>query len=161
MRVSWYSLGVWCIFIVMGIERGQVLHWMSTFAAAVRQQDFQTGRNLFDDKSSGFGTVAIRVNSLDELEHHQWRRVWTTTKDFDFDYDSARIFIDDSQAAATSTWTSLGFKSSREPFLRRGRATVILILRSVGLRAIHTHFSMDPEKNLPSEARNQNSVSEG
>jgi ketosteroid isomerase-like protein len=121
------------------------LIWLKQFAAAVRNRDFALGRKLCDDDIVGFGTVAFRADCLDELFANQWQVIWTSTKDFDFDYATASSQADTNMAVLMATWHSIGVDKCGMEFPRSGRATVVLKRHDDEWRAVHTHFSMEPK----------------
>ena len=118
--------------------------WLRGFAQAVRDRDYASARGMCRDDVNGFGTVSPRYEGIDELHHGQWRHVWDRTEGFEFDLDTATIWVDESFVVATCEWSSIGIDDdgSRRP--RRGRATIVLARRSDELQAVHTHFSMMP-----------------
>ena len=118
--------------------------WLKAFSRAVRERDFASGKKLFDPAVLSFGTVCFRVEGLDQLADGQWQAVWPNTRDFDFEYPSARALPDASQATVLATWSSTGLDSAGEKFQRRGRATIVLRRAGSGWKAVHTHFSIAP-----------------
>ena len=119
--------------------------WLAVFSKAVRERDFASGRKLFDEQVTAFGTVCSRVDSLDALVDGQWRAVWLQTVDFDFDYASARSVAMDSLAIIMIGWRSIGFAPDQKPVERHGRATIVLQQSTDGWKAVHTHFSINPQ----------------
>lgn len=65
--------------------------WMTQFAQAVRQQDFDAGSALFSDAVLGFGTRATRVLDLAQLQIEQWQFIWPNTTGFEFQLEAAVI----------------------------------------------------------------------
>jgi ketosteroid isomerase-like protein len=124
---------------------GDLQDWLKEFSAAVRRRDIAAGKNLFASHVVAFGTVADRVNSLDELVARQWQTVWPGTADFDFDYASARAITAAGLATIVAEWKSTGLDGRQQPFPRRGRATIVLQPAADGWQAVHTHFSINPE----------------
>ena len=120
------------------------LVWLKQFASAVRGRSFAAGRELCDQHISAFGTVVFRVDRLDELEARQWQVIWNSTRDFDFDYESAVVHAAGGMAVLLATWSSIGINDNGNGFQRRGRATIVLEIQGNTWRAIHTHFSTDP-----------------
>jgi len=119
-------------------------NWLRKFSGAVRRRDFATGEILFADGVISFGTVCFRTENLGELSTRQWRKVWPRTKDFEFDYKSARAIVAADLAAVLANWRSTGFDRDKIPFGRRGRATIVLRKCAAGWKATHTHFSLKP-----------------
>ena len=118
--------------------------WLREFAKAVRDRDYAGARGMCRDDVTGFGTVSARYEGIDQLEDGQWRPVWNRTEGFEFDFDAATIWADETLVVATSEWSSVGIDAdgSRRP--RRGRATIVLAGPDDELQAVHTHFSMTP-----------------
>ncbi|NRQ49586.1 YybH family protein [Aeromicrobium stalagmiti] len=121
-----------------------VREWLEAFAAAVRSRDYAAGRALCTDDAEGFGTVAARYVSLDELEREQWRGVWDRTGDFAFDTDAATSWSDGELLVVMAEWGSDGLEPDGSRRRREGRATIVLSSADDTLRAVHTHFSMVP-----------------
>lgn len=121
-----------------------VARWLEDFAEAVRSADYARGAALFDPGALGFGTVAQRADGLDALTREQWRHVWDATEGFRFDLADARIEAAGELAWVAATWSSMGFTDAGAPFLRAGRATIVLRRGAAGWRAVHTHFSLNP-----------------
>jgi ketosteroid isomerase-like protein len=124
----------------------EIRGWLESFATAVRARRYDRGRRLFDQQVMGFGTRAARVDGLDALEARQWREIWETTRDFRFDLESARFESVDGQAWVGALWSSTGLLPCGGTFPRSGRATIVLVRRPEGWRAVHTHFSLDPRE---------------
>lgn len=119
-------------------------NWLRLFAQSVRDQDFDTGRKLFQADSVSFGTVCRRSENIDDLISRQWQVVWPNTQGFDFEYDSARATVNGSTAIILAGWQSTGFDKNQIPFQRRGRATLALQKSTDRWLAIHSHFSINP-----------------
>ncbi|MEM6257072.1 MAG: nuclear transport factor 2 family protein [Planctomycetota bacterium] len=130
--------------VLTKVERSRTIEWLESFAKAVRDRDYNAGRELMDDSCVGFGTVAERVISLDELVEGQWRRVWGRTIGFAFDLDNAVIHTSDEFIVCCSMWQSEGIDKERGNYLRRGRSTIVLRVDGPELKGIHTHFSVLP-----------------
>lgn len=124
-----------------------VHEWLDDWEDCIRQCDFERGRLLFDLDVMSFGTRAAVALGLDELEGHQWRRIWPFIDDFRFDRNTMRIASspDDLFATLALTWSSNAFDEKRASFVRPGRATVVLKRSTTGepWRAVHTHFSLN------------------
>lgn len=126
------------------LERDEVVAWLEAFALAVRERDYTAGRKLMDPSCVGFGTVAGRVISLDELIEKQWKSVWGRTKDFRFDLDKAVIRRSDTFIICCMLWSSQGLDGGGGTFARHGRSTIVLRSTPGQLLGVHTHFSMMP-----------------
>lgn len=124
---------------------GPTLEWLQQFARCVRERTYDEARPLFDDGVFSFGTVAHAAQGLDDLVARQWREVWDVTEGFDFDYEHAQCWNDGRLACIAAPWSSTGCREDGTAFDRRGRAT--LTLRNVDgvWKAVHSHFSMNPE----------------
>ena len=120
-------------------------NWLRLFSKAVRGRDFSAGRALFDGAVTAFGTVCSRAESLDELVSCQWQAVWPQTTGFDFDYVTARAMTAVDWATVIAGWRSTGFANGGKPVERLGRATLVLHKSAAGWKAVHTHFSINPQ----------------
>jgi len=118
--------------------------WLKYFAQAVRDRDFDAGKKLFFAGSISFGTVCQRSENLDELITNQWQIVWPNTRDFDFEYDSARAIVTETTATVITGWQSTGFDREQIPQQRQGRATIVFQKYAGNWLAIHSHFSINP-----------------
>jgi ketosteroid isomerase-like protein len=126
---------------------GEIRAWLDHFAAAVRDQDFETGRQLFAPDVIGFGTVGVMLKGLDALLASQWKKIWPGTSGFHFHTEHLTCNGDADIAWAAVPWTSLGRRPNGEPFERHGRATYILHRRDGQWQAVHSHHSLDPLAN--------------
>jgi ketosteroid isomerase-like protein len=120
-------------------------HWLDRFAQAVRDRDFAAAAKLFDRRIIAFGTVCSRANGLRALLSKQWSAVWPNTRRFAFDHRAARVFRQGGQAVVLAGWSSIGMGRSGSRFRRRGRATLVLRQTASGWKAVHTHFSLNPQ----------------
>jgi len=59
-----------------GAITGDAADWLNRFAEAVRDNDTERGRAMFDPDALGFGSWTVAAEGLDALEHEQWRNVW-------------------------------------------------------------------------------------
>jgi ketosteroid isomerase-like protein len=127
-----------------------VREWLESFAACVRERDFDAARAMFDGEVCSFGSWTGRMCGIDELVARQWSNVWPRTCGFRFDLDNAFGHATASGAWAAATWTSRALNDDGSPgFERRGRSTFAFRRTAEGvLVAVHTHFSMDPEGRL-------------
>jgi ketosteroid isomerase-like protein len=119
--------------------------WLARFSRAVRERDFEAGKRLFSQTVLGFGTVAERAETLDELLARQWSHVWPRTRGFDFDADSVRIFADGDVACVAAQWVSWRDLVAGDDRARHGRVTLVLHREGGEWKAVHTHFSMRPD----------------
>lgn len=119
--------------------------WLKRFSKAVRERDFTAGKKLFHKNVFSFGTACRCVEDLEKLSSRQWRIIWPKTKNFDFDYDSLREVTDKNHAVIMTCWSSTGFRG-KIPFVRRGRATIVLAKSGKSWKAVHTHFSLEPSQ---------------
>lgn len=126
------------------VESQRAIEWLESFAKCVRDRDYDGGRLLMDESCVGFGTVAERVITLDELVNGQWRKVWGRTTGFRFDLANAVITISDEVIVCCATWRSEGIDKARGNYQRRGRSTIVLRVDGTDLLGIHTHFSILP-----------------
>lgn len=119
--------------------------WMETFARAVRERDFERGRELCSPDIYSFGTVCRAADTLESLESEQWQQVWPRTSGFDFVYGEAREIREGSLVVILSPWVSSADDESASDLSRRGRATIVLAQSNNNWKALHTHFSMNPD----------------
>lgn len=126
----------------MTIRHKEVLAWLERWTQAIRDRDFETGRQMFAPDVVAFGSLAGMMRGIDTLVEEQWRRIWTETRHFSFE-DPVLLSAVGEMAVAAAAWSSEG----RLPdgwYDRRGRATLVLERRSGELVCIHSHFSMLP-----------------
>lgn len=127
----------------------EVRLWLSEWAEAIRTKDFAKGEALFLSTTSGFGTVTLRTDGLEDLVLRQWREVWTRTREFQFDENTMSILIslDETQACVHCLWRSLSDEPTDSGRMRTGRATILLTRTAptTPWRGVHTHFSMWPD----------------
>jgi len=119
--------------------------WLATFAAAVRDRDYDAGRALFADDALGCGTRSPWMVGLDRLVDEQWKPIWSVTRGFRFDDDTIHGDIRGETAWVAASWRSEGRRSSGDWFERCGRATFVLTWDGSAWRAVHSHFSLRPE----------------
>lgn len=118
--------------------------WLRAFAGAVRARDYAAGRSLFASEVIAFGTVVERAVGIDTLAARQWKVVWETTRDFDFDYASVCSEVVGDRAWVTPLWTSTATAGANAGARRSGRASLVLAREGAGWRALHSHFSLTP-----------------
>lgn len=126
------------------IESSPVRDWLEGFSQAVRDRDFETGRDFFASEVVGFGSVAKRCDGLRSLEENQWRHVWGVTTGFAFDLDSVVSDVEGDMAWAACSWQSFGKTPKGEPLLRLGRSTFVFRKKNGRWLAVHSHFSLEP-----------------
>lgn len=139
-------------------EWAAVEAWLLRWTACIAQDDRVAAQDLFDAQVLGFGTVATRADGLQALLQAQWGRVWGRTRGFRFLLETMCCWHVEGLLCLAVQWESTGLDAGTgEPFSRQGRATVVLREGSDGLRAVHTHFSIDPvpERFLTASAEGQ------
>ncbi|MBC8101318.1 MAG: nuclear transport factor 2 family protein [Cytophagales bacterium] len=122
-----------------------VREWLAAFALAVRGQDYESGRRLFSEAIISFGTHEHQITGLDLLVERQWKRVWGVTRGFQFDLSLANGNGGGDIAWVALPWHSQGCSPTGEWFDRFGRATLILERENGDWKAVHSHFSRQPE----------------
>lgn len=123
-----------------------VRNWFSIWGQCVANVDFARARPLFDEAVIGMGTYKDRVHGIDALENGQWRSIWPTIRDFEFDVEGMDVLFspDGCQAVAIVAWNSTGIDETGTTFSRPGRATVALRNKNGTWLGEHTHFSVCP-----------------
>ena len=86
------------------------------------------------------------IEGLDCLEERQWRPIWSSTRGFRFDHDTAAIKVSGNMAWIGITWHSEGKDALGRWYERLGRATYILCRRADRWFAVHTHHSLNPDR---------------
>src|ERR1700675_1897252 len=104
------------------------LTWLREFEAAWRARDFDTGRLMFAQDAVAFGTWAMAVHGLDNIEREQWRNVWPRIRNFTIDAKPV-VRADGIMAWIAAGWSSEATGPDGKPFTRPGRATFILARR--------------------------------
>lgn len=129
-------------------KRQQIEKWLTDWELCIRKADYKSARNLFAPNVFSFGTHTLVADGLSALEKQQWRHIWSVTSGFHFDIPSARLAWseDHSVVIVMVCWSSTGYDNTKSPFIRNGRATIVLTcqVNSLSWRAIHTHFSLAP-----------------
>ncbi len=134
--------------VFLGSETANQIHqWLTNFAQAVREVDFEAGRELFAGDVISFGTVNEMLEGLDTLQSKQWQNVWGKTRGFEFDYASIRCGIDGNNGWAIALWSSQG-RNAKGWFERHGRSTFIFEKREGHWVAVHSHLSLAPAPTL-------------
>lgn len=130
----------------------QARAWAEVFAQQVRNRDTKSALSLFSSDVRSYGTRAVEVHNLDELQRQQWTPTWSRTRGFDHLPDSMHIQVsqDGSMAIISARWTSEGVDTPESwehqlPYIRSGRCTYVLTrVSDVNWNCTHTHFSLDP-----------------
>src|SRR5262245_17816456 len=104
----------------------EVRAWLDRFAAAVRDVDYEMGRQLFASNVVGCGTVGVMLEGLDALLAGQWKKIWPVTSGFHFHAEHLTCGGSGDVAWAAVPWTSWGGHRDGQSFERHGRATYIL-----------------------------------
>ena len=129
-------------------DKAGVVDWLKAWANAIRENDVDEGRQLFTEEASGFGTITLATQGLDDLVKRQWTPVWGNTSGFNFDWEkqSFQLSPDALQVVVQTLWSSTGKDEAGANRQRNGRATIILTRKSVTAewKCTHTHFSMWP-----------------
>lgn len=128
----------------MALVSPELVDWTRRFASAVRQRDFAAAEQMFLTDVVSFGTVGNALKGRDQLRRQQWEVVWNRTTGFEFAESRLIAQEDTNFAVILAEWSSTGYDSAKKPFLRRGRATIILRRSEARWLASHTHFSFTP-----------------
>jgi ketosteroid isomerase-like protein len=124
-----------------------VREWLETFAACVRDVDYDRARAMFDVDVVGFGTFAGMLVGRENLIAGQWKNIWGCTRGFRFLLDAAHVDVsgDGAMAFVATPWHSQGRDPAGHWFDRLGRCT--LVLRKTGggdWLCVHSHYSRQP-----------------
>ena len=130
------------------IER-ELRNWLDAFSAAVRDVDYESGKQLFAPDVVGFGTVGVLLSGVDTLITSQWKRVWAATSGLCFDNDRVTFRVHGDVAWLAVPRASRTGVADRGPLDRSGRATYVLERRDGRWLAVHTHHSLDPSGSPP------------
>jgi ketosteroid isomerase-like protein len=122
----------------------QIIDWTRRFASAVRERDFATAEQMFLPDVMSFGTVGNALKGREQLRRQQWEVVWNRTTGFEFAESTMIAQEDTSVSVVLAEWSSTGFDAAKKPFLRGGRATLVLRWIETRWLASHTHFSFTP-----------------
>src|SRR3990172_10359388 len=98
--------------------------WLREFEAACRARDFDTGRLLFAQDAVAFGTWAMAVHGLDNIEREQWRNVWPRIRGFTFE-PGPEIRTDGDTAWIAARWRSEATGPDGPPFSPPRPATLL------------------------------------
>ena len=130
----------------------EALTWLREFEAACRGRNFDAGRLMFAQDAVAFGTWAMAVHGLDNIEREQWRNVWPRIRDFAFE-PNPEVRADGSTAWIAAAWRSEATGPDGRPFSRPGRATFILARRDGRWRCVHSHVSLQPTQSESAHGR--------
>jgi ketosteroid isomerase-like protein len=119
--------------------------WLREFEAACRGRDFDTGRLMFAEDAVAFGTWAMAVHGLANIEREQWRNVWPRIRNFTFEAEPV-VRASGDTAWIAAAWSSEATGPDGTPFTRPGRATFILAPRNGRLQCVHSHVSLQPSQ---------------
>ena len=128
------------------------LTWLRQFEAACRARDFDTGRLMFAQDAVAFGTWAMAVHGLDNIEREQWRNVWPRIRGFTFE-PVPEVRTDGDTAWIAAGWRSEATGPDGKPFTRPGRATFILARRDGRWLCVHSHVSLQPTQSESAHGR--------
>lgn len=121
--------------------------WLLAFSSAVRARDYAAGHALFAPHVVAFGTFSPALCGLADLEANQWRHIWENTCDFEFDFASLMCGGCDDFLWIAVRWSSHALDSnSQKTRFRTGRATFALEKIEGKWLAVHSHHSLDPER---------------
>jgi len=128
------------------------LTWLREFEAACRGRNFDAGRLMFAQDAVAFGTWAMAVHGLDNIEREQWRNVWPRIRGFTFE-PGPEIRTDGDTAWIAAGWRSEATGPDGRPFSRPGRATFILSRRDGRWLCVHSHVSLQPTQSESAHGR--------
>ena len=117
------------------------------FSSAVRERNYERGRQLFAPEVFAFGTYSAALDGLEALEADPWRHIWSTTRNLIFDVQNMKCSGNDNLIWIAVLWQSQGQASHEEWFERRGRASFVIEHREGQWLAIHSHHSLIPTPN--------------
>jgi ketosteroid isomerase-like protein len=128
------------------------LTWLRDFEAACRGRNFDAGRLMFAPDAVAFGTWAMAVHGLDNIEREQWRNVWPRIRGFTFE-PKPEIRTDGATAWIAAGWRSEATGPDGRTFPRPGRATFILSRRDGRWLCVHSHVSLQPTQSESAHGR--------
>jgi len=128
------------------------LDWLRDFEAACRGRNFDAGRRMFAPDAVAFGTWAMAVHGLDNIEREQWRHVWPRIRGFTFEPGPV-VGASGDTAWIAAAWHSEATGADGEPFTRPGRATFILARRGGRWQCVHSHVSLRPTQSESAHGR--------
>lgn len=121
-----------------------VAQWFALLGRYCAAVDYEGGESIFAPDTIAFGTRARVVQGLAHVRRNQWEGIWPNIRDFAIELDQVRAGGDEHWAWGVAPWTSTGFDRDGTPYVRPGRATVVLERRDDRWLAVHTHFSLAP-----------------
>lgn len=127
-----------------GASDADVRAWLEQFGSCVRERDTARARALFATDCFSFGTRVVQTNGIADLVENQWQPIWEVTHGFEIDPETVRTSRADD---GSLTLVAARWSSSSGARARKGRCTIALrpAPDGIGLTAIHSHFSLDPE----------------
>jgi ketosteroid isomerase-like protein len=125
-----------------------IRHWFQRLQFCVQSLDFVGSRSLFAEDLITFGTLSAFVIGREATEKEQWRKVWGCIDEFRWRLDDLHSIISGDRLMATSmaVFESTGYAEDGKSYHRPGRATVVLVRRTIDEEwvAQHTHVSLFP-----------------
>jgi ketosteroid isomerase-like protein len=120
--------------------------WLETFAACVRNVDYDRARTMFHGNVVGFGTFAGMLVGRENLIEGQWKNIWGCTRGFRFLLDAAHADVskDGAMAFVATPWISQGRDANGHWFDRVGRCTLVLRQMDGHWVCVHSHYSRQP-----------------
>ena len=122
-----------------------VLGWLRKFETACRGRDYDAGRLMFAQDAVAFGTWAMAVHGLENIEREQWRNVWPRIREFRFEARPVARAMGDA-AWVAAAWSSEATGPDGQALRRAGRATFVLACHGDGWRCVHSHVSLLPSQ---------------
>jgi len=107
---------------------------------------------MFAWDAVAFGTWAMAVHGLDNIEREQWRNVWPRIRGFTFEPEPVI------RASGDTAWIAAGWQSEAtgpdgKAFTRTGRATFVLDRREGRWQCVHSHVSLQPTQSESAHGR--------
>jgi ketosteroid isomerase-like protein len=93
-----------------------VSDWLREFEAACRERDFAAGRRLFASDALAFGTYAVAVRGIENIEGEQWRNVWPRIREFRFE-SAPTVQVSGDSAWIAAGWVVIGSHRAGWPAL--------------------------------------------
>lgn len=122
---------------------GAAYAWLQLFSRLVREQNLDAASEQFHPDVRSFGTRVVESRDRDTLVTSQWAPIWATTRGFSIDPATVDIESGGDLWVITARWSSLGTVDDLD-VARHGRCTIVLRQELGLLRAVHSHFSLDP-----------------
>jgi ketosteroid isomerase-like protein len=120
--------------------------WFEELQSCVRVLDYDRAEPLFAPDAIGFGTYKDIADGRDALRAEQWSHIWPTIRAFTFRLDALRCGAHGPLAWAICPWDSTPLAAGSAAGSRPGRATIIFEQRDGRWLAVHTHFSLYPQR---------------